>query len=56
MKESIHIPVSIDLAKEFVEWASDKSFCNSGQHVCDRLANFLESYIEDESYATTNKA
>lgn len=35
----------ISLAKEFVEWAKDKSFCNSGQHICDRLANYFEELL-----------
>ena len=44
MEDFIEIPT--DLAKEFVEWADRKSFCNSGNHICDRLANYLGSFLE----------
>ena len=41
-----HIPVSIGDAKEFIEWARDKAFCNSGQHICDRLASQFEKTLK----------
>lgn len=28
--------------KEFLEWANGRAFCNSGQHVCDRIATIFE--------------
>lgn len=43
--EQQDIKILIDLAKEFVEWASSKSFCNSGQHICDRLASYFEEML-----------
>ena len=46
MEEFIKVPT--DLAKEFVKWADKKSFCNSGQSICDRLANFFASYLEEQ--------
>jgi len=43
-----HIFVSNDMAKEYIEWAKDKAFCNSGRHICDRLANLFEENIKQE--------
>ncbi len=31
-----------DDMREYVEWAKDRRFCNSGMHICDRLANQFE--------------
>lgn len=42
LHESNGITVTLEDAREFVEWAKDKAFCNSGQHICDRLANQFE--------------
>ena len=32
---------------DYVRWAKDKAFCNSGQHVCDRLATLFEQELEE---------
>lgn len=32
------IIVSEEDAREYLKWIRDKSFCQSGQHVCDRIA------------------
>jgi hypothetical protein len=40
------ISVNYQDAQEFVEWAKDKAFCNSGQHICDRLAIHFEQELE----------
>jgi len=42
---SSKISVDWDDAKEFIVWVKGKSFCNSGQHICDRLANHFEETI-----------
>lgn len=34
------------LAKEFMEWASKRSWCNSGQHIVDRLADYIERKLK----------
>lgn len=47
------IEVNIEDAQDFVEWAKGKAFCNSGQHVCDRLATYFE--IALASKANTEK-
>ena len=39
------IKISLEMAKEFIKWAKDKSFCNSGQHICDRLATEFEEQL-----------
>ena len=41
------VMVSDELAREFVEWAKDKAFCNSGQHICDRLATRFEEQLKN---------
>lgn len=41
------ICVSFEDANEFVEWAEGRSFCNSGQHICDRLASQFEYVLEE---------
>ena len=40
------ITVDFEEAREFIKWAKDKAFCNSGQHICDRLANQFEQTIK----------
>lgn len=42
------IQVSFEDAKEFIEWADGRSFCNSGQHICDRLANQFEYVLKED--------
>lgn len=32
--------------REFVDWAKNKSFCNSGMHICDRLASQFEAALK----------
>lgn len=44
--KSSTIEVSIKDAQEYVDWAKDKAFCNSGQHICDRLANQFETELK----------
>jgi len=29
--------------KEFLDWVNRTGFCNSGQHICDRLVTIFES-------------
>jgi len=41
------LSIDWDDAKEFIAWMKDKSFCNSGQHICDRVANSLEEQISN---------
>lgn len=36
----------IILAKEFIDWPQRKSFCNSGQHICDKLASYFEEILK----------
>jgi len=45
------ILVSFEDAQEFVEWAEGRSFCNSGQHICDRLASQFECVLEENRQA-----
>ena len=37
-KEENLIIVNEEDAREYLEWIRNKSFCQSGQHICDRLA------------------
>lgn len=39
------VKIPIEYAKEFIDWAANKSFCNSGQHICDILARHLEGAV-----------
>lgn len=43
MKEEIKIPVH--LAEEFLDWTENQIFCNSGQHICDRLSEHFETEL-----------
>ena len=42
VNEEIKFRVTSQDAQEFIDWVKDKSFCNSGQHICDRLATQFE--------------
>lgn len=44
----MEVKIELELAQEFVDWAKYKSFCNSGQHVCDRLATELEGQLKEK--------
>ena len=44
-QEQKQIMIPEDLAKEFTDWARPKSFCNSGQHVVDRIAAHIEKQL-----------
>ena len=51
-EKQITIIIPEDLAVEFTDWARPKSFCNSGQHSVDRLADLIEEQImPDCSYS-----
>lgn len=36
-----------DLAKEFCRWSDSRAFCNSGQHIVDRLSVEIEQQTND---------
>lgn len=33
------------MAREFLKWSKDKAFCNSGQHIVDRLSMEFEEQL-----------
>lgn len=41
------ITIQLDMARDFIEWANTTAFCNSGQHIVDRMANHLEEDIKE---------
>ncbi len=46
-EEGKRITINSNLVQEFVDWTKDKAFCNSGQHICDRLANKFEQALKE---------
>ena len=42
------LTITSEDAQEYVKWAKNHSFCNSGCHICDRLATQFEEALEIE--------